>query len=74
VESEEEVYAAPPGYNDLVDHVANFFQAVRTRKPVVENEIFGNNAALTGCHMSNYSYFNKTVAVWDAASKSIKSA
>lgn len=74
VEAEEEVYAAPPGYNDMVDHLANFFQAVRTRKPVVENEIFGNNAALAGCHMSNYSYFNKTVAVWDASTKSIKSA
>ncbi len=74
VEAEEEVYAAPPGYNDMVDHLANFFRAVRTRKPVVENEIFGNNAALAGCHMSNYSYFNKTVAVWDASTKSIKSA
>jgi predicted dehydrogenase len=73
VESAAEVYAAPAGYSDLVDHLANFFQAVRTRKPVVENEIFGNNAAVTGCHMSNYSYFNKTVAVWDASSKSIKS-
>jgi len=74
VESEEEVYAAPAGYSDLVDHLANFFQAVRTRKPVVENETFGSNAALTGCHMSNYSYFNKTIAVWNASSKSIKSA
>jgi predicted dehydrogenase len=73
VESEEEVYAAPAGYSDSVDHLFNFFQAVRTRKPVVENEIFGNNAALTGCHLSNYSYFNKTVAVWDASSKTIKS-
>ena len=58
----------------MVDHLANFFQAVRTRKPVVENEVFGNYAALTGCHMSNYSYFNKTVAVWNAGSKTIKSA
>jgi hypothetical protein len=58
----------------MVDHLANFFQAVRTRKPVVENEVFGNKAALTGCHLSNYSYFNKTVAVWDAATNSIKSA
>jgi predicted dehydrogenase len=74
VTSEEEVYAAPPGYSDLVDHLANFFQAVRTRKPVVENEIFGNNAALTGCHLSNYSYFNKTVATFDASSRSIKGA
>ena len=74
VEAEEEIYAAPPGYSDMVDHLANFFQAVRTRKPLVENEIFGNNAALAGCHMSNYSYFNKTVAVWDAGARSIKSA
>jgi hypothetical protein len=73
VESEEEVYAAPAHYSDLVDHQANFFQAVRTRKPVVENEVFGNVAALTGCHMSNYSYFNKKVAAWDEASKTIKS-
>jgi predicted dehydrogenase len=74
LESSEEVYVAPPGYSDLVDHLANFFQAVRTRKPVVENEVFGNVAALTGCHMSNHSYFNKTVAVWDASSNKIKSA
>jgi len=72
LESGEEVYVAPPGYSDLVDHLANFFQAVRTRKPVVENEVFGNVAALTGCHMSNYSYFNKTIAAWDAGSNKIK--
>ena len=74
LESSEEVYVAPPGYSDLVDHLANFFQAVRTRKPVVENEEFGHVAALTGCHMSNHSYFNKTIAVWDAGSNKIKSA
>jgi predicted dehydrogenase len=74
LESGEEVYVAPPGYSDLVDHLANFFQAVRTRKPVVENEVFGNVAALTGCHMSNHSYFNKTIAVWDPGSNKIKSA
>ena len=74
LESGEEVYVAPPGYSDLVDHLANFFQAVRTRKPVVENEGFGNVAALTGCHMSNHSYFNKTIAVWDEGSNKIKSA
>ena len=73
VESGQEVYTVPDGYSDLADHLANFFQAVRSRKPVVENEVFGNNAALSGCHMSNYSYFNKTVAVWDSASRSIKS-
>jgi hypothetical protein len=70
IEEEDEVYTPPPHYNDMVDHEANFFQAVRTRQPVVENEVFGNNAAL-GCHMSNYSYFNKTAAVWDASAKRI---
>ena len=56
-----------------MDHQANFFQAVRTRKPVVENEIFGNNAAL-GCHLANYSYFNKTVAAWDGDARKIVKA
>jgi hypothetical protein len=54
-----------------VDHIANFFRAVETREHVVEDEIFGNNAAI-GCHMANYSYFHRTVATWDAASKTIK--
>ena len=38
---------------------------MRTRKPSVEDATFGNNAAL-GCHMANYSYFNRTVAKWNA--------
>lgn len=71
VESGEEIYTVPEGYSDLVDHLNNFFQAVRTRKPVVENEVFGNHAAITGCHMSNYSYFSKRVGEWDAHQKSI---
>ena len=64
VDETGESYANPPGYSDTVDHQANFYNAVRTRKPVVENEVFGNNAAI-GCHLANFSYFNKTVAVWD---------
>jgi predicted dehydrogenase len=72
VDEETEAYTVPPGYSDVSDHQANFFNAVRTRKPVVENEIFGNNAAL-GCHLANYSYFNKAIAVWDPAAKKIKS-
>ena len=73
VDEEGESFATPQGYDDVADHQANFFHAVRTRKPVVENEVFGNNAAL-GCHLANYSYFNKTVAVWDGAAKKIKGA
>ncbi len=74
VQQEQEIYGVPSGYSDMRDHLANFFQAVRTRKPTVENETFGNIAAIAGCHLSNYSYFNKTVAVWDDASRTIKGA
>ena len=70
MDEEDETYAAPRGYSDTVDHEANFFNAVRTRKPVAENEIFGNHAAI-GCHLSNFAYFNKSAAVWDAAAKKI---
>src|SRR5579863_5860311 len=70
VDGEGESYANPPGYSDTVDHQTNFYNAVRTRKPVAENEVFGNNAAI-GCHLANFAYFNKAVAVWDAASKKI---
>jgi predicted dehydrogenase len=70
VDEEGETYANPPRYSDTVDHQANFFSAVRSRKPVTENEIFGNHAAI-GCHLSNFAYFNKSAAVWDAAGKKI---
>jgi len=29
----EEKYVAPPGYDDTYDHLKNFFEAVRTRRP-----------------------------------------
>jgi len=70
VDEEAESYTLPPGYSDVVDHEANFFNAVRSRKPVTENEIFGNHAAV-GCHLANFAYFNKSVAVWDAGAKKI---
>jgi predicted dehydrogenase len=73
VDGEGESYANPPGYSDTVDHQANFFNAVRTRKPVVENEVFGNNTSI-GCHLANFSYFNKTVAVWNGSTKKIEKA
>jgi predicted dehydrogenase len=68
---EVESFTLPHGYDDTVDHIANFFRAVETREHVVEDEIFGNNAAI-GCHLANYSYFNRAVATWDAATKTIK--
>ena len=70
VKDDGESYTVPQGYSDTVDHQTNFFNAVRTRKPVVENEVFGNNTSI-GCHLANYAYFNKSVAVWDASAKKI---
>ena len=60
-------------YDDVKPHLFRFFEAVRTRKPVVEDAVFGNHAALA-CHMANESYFRKSAVLFDAASKSIKSA
>jgi predicted dehydrogenase len=68
---EVESYAAPQGYNDTADHIASFFRAIETREHVVEDEIFGNNAAIA-CHQANYSYFHRTVATWDAGTRTIK--
>ena len=70
VEEEGETFTTPRGYDPVPDHQVNFFRAVRSRKPVVENEVFGNNAAI-GCHLANYAYFNKAVAVWDPGAKKI---
>src|SRR6184192_252655 len=58
-------------WDDEKPHLWNFFQAVRSRKPVVEDAVFGHNAALA-CHMANESYFRKSAVYWDTASKSIK--
>lgn len=61
-----------PDYDDVKPHLWNFFQAVRTRQPVVEDAVFGHHAALA-CHLANESYFRQKTVVWDQASKSIKS-
>jgi predicted dehydrogenase len=58
-------------YDDITPHLANYFNAVRTRKPVVEDVVFGHNAALA-CHMANESYFRKNVVTWDEGTKTIK--
>src|ERR1700722_15161516 len=60
-----------PDYDDIKPHLWTFFEAVRSRKPVVEDAVFGHHAALA-CHMANESYFRKTAVLWDEASQSIK--
>jgi len=41
----ETTFAAPPGYNAQLEHHRNFYAAVRSRKPVVEDAVFGLRAA-----------------------------
>jgi hypothetical protein len=57
-------------WDDERPHLWNFFQAVKSRKPVVEDAVFGNHAALA-CHMANESYFRKKAVYWDEAARRI---
>lgn len=61
----DEVYAAPPRYSDVDDHFRNFFEAVRTRRPVVEDAAFGLRAAGPAL-LANYSYFENRPIGWNA--------
>jgi predicted dehydrogenase len=61
-----------PDYDDVKPHLWNFFEAVRSRKPVVEDALFGHHAALA-CHMANEAYFRQQAVHWDASSRTIKS-
>jgi hypothetical protein len=45
---------------------------VRSRKPVVQDAVFGHHAALA-CHMANESFFRNSPVRWDGSSNSIKS-
>ena len=60
-----------PDFDDVRPHLANYFDAVRTRRPVTEDVVFGHNAALA-CHMANESYFRRSAVSWDEASRTIK--
>jgi len=59
-------------YDDVRPHLSTYFEAVRARKPVVEDAVFGHHAAVA-CHMANESFFRKSPVTWDEASQSIKS-
>jgi predicted dehydrogenase len=61
-----------PDFDDVRPHLATYFDAVRSRKPVVEDAVFGHHAAVA-CHMANESYFRKSAVTWEEASQTIKS-
>jgi predicted dehydrogenase len=60
----EEKFVPPKGYSDHFEHHRNFIQALRTRKPVIEDAAFGFRAAGPAL-LSNISYFEKKVCGWD---------
>lgn len=66
-----ETFQAAPSYDYQVDHMNNFMESVRSRRPAVEDAVYGNNTSIA-CHMANASYFKKTMAVWDGAARNIR--
>jgi predicted dehydrogenase len=69
--SAEESFVPPKGYSDHFEHVRNFIAAVRSRKPVLEDAVFGFRAAGPAL-LSNISYFEKKVCLWDAETMQLK--
>ncbi len=57
-------FKAPEGYDEHLDHFTNFFDAMRTGKPVVEDATFGFRAAAPALSCNN-SYFQKKIILWD---------
>jgi predicted dehydrogenase len=62
-----EEFLPPRGYNDHYAHMANFFHAVRTRQPVIEDAIFGFRAAAPAL-LSNLSWSQGRTCNWDPVS------
>jgi predicted dehydrogenase len=64
IKKEDITYKAPQGYDEHLDHFINFFDGVRTGKPVIEDATFGFRAAAP-CLACNDSYFEKKIMHWD---------
>jgi predicted dehydrogenase len=60
----EETIPVPKGYSEQVAHHQTFLNAVRKRAPVVEDPTFGLRAAGPAL-MSNVSYFDRRIVMWD---------
>ena len=57
-------FKAPEGYSDHLDHFTNFFDSIRTGKPVIEDAVFGFRAAAPALSC-NESYFQKKIIRWN---------
>jgi predicted dehydrogenase len=67
----EERYDPPRGYNDHREHHRVFIEAVRSRKPVVEDSTFGLRAAAPAL-LALTSYFEQRPITWDPQAMTIK--
>jgi len=67
----EETYQPPRGYSDWLEHHRNFLNAVRTRKAVIEDAVFGFRAAGPAL-LSNVSYFENRACHWDPDAMTLK--
>ncbi len=68
----EEVFRAPRGYYDRLDHFTNFFTAMRTEGTVVEDGPYGFRAAAPAL-LTNMSYETNRVVAWDPEAMQIRS-
>jgi predicted dehydrogenase len=64
-QASEEIYSAPPGYSDHLDHFRNFFTAIRNHSRVVEDATFGVRAAGPAL-LTNESFYQNRIMNWDA--------
>jgi predicted dehydrogenase len=67
----EQRFVTPRGYTEQKAHHEVFIDAVRTRKPVVENTTFGLRAAAPAL-LSNVSYFERKLIQWDPERMTVK--
>ena len=68
---EGEEYAVPSGYSDSYDHLRNFCESVRSRRPAVEDAVFGFRAAGAAL-LANESYEKGTIIRWDPTAMRIQ--
>ena len=63
-------YTPPDDYSDHYDHISRFMASVRSRKPVVEDPVFGFRAAGPAL-LSNMSYFEERIVHWDPGTMTV---
>jgi predicted dehydrogenase len=64
-------FKQPEGFDEHLAHFTDFFDGVRTGKPVVEDAVFGFRAAAPAL-ACNDSYFKKKIINWDPENMKIR--